>query len=910
MKHLFTLSGVLLCFALSAQQTQPEIGTPAWLAQHQQQQAQQRIAHPVITPQNGNDTLTRLYDSTMCGLNYTYGSQRLGQRFSPIGAAQPAAIAINNIPPCAIVDKAYLWTEALGVAPSITATIVNPASTSTPYAMSLIGSSVDVCWGMNGTHMWRADVTSCIVGNGNYVLSGLPTSLTSSTGVDVEGATLMVIYHDPSASYTGTLLIDDGCHTVTGGTLQHTMTGFSACANSSAGNAFMFVGDMQMPGYMLSMNGNAVAQPQWNWWNQISASTSVTNGQSSCGYSITSGNDCFTLGVAGLYFQTNCNNCSPMSSNISLTTSSTADNCNGNGTASVVATGGSGTYTYLWSPAGQTTSTATGLPGGTYTVSVSDGNSCTSATVAVAYTGMTISSSTTPVTCNALGSASVSVTGGQSPYTYSWAPSGGTGATANNLAPGTYTCTITDNGGCAMTVIDTVGNNASLAVQVVTTDDSCPSPSGAAYAVVSGGQTPYTYLWSPGGQTTSSITNIAAGSYTVTVSDNAGCVVSASDTVHTSNTPFSVYASSPNWGYYICGDTVQLNATSNYPSITTYSWSPATYLNNPNIANPVGTPIGTLTYTVTATSVCGTDTASITVYPDTLNYYNEDICFVTVDTSVNKFLIVWERNNSPSSGTYDLYKETSTAGVYAPLASQPVAQFTTYLDVASNPIVMAERYELGITDTCGNPGYQLSPHHRPVHLQTSAAMLGGWNLSWTQYEGLPIATYNIYRGSALNNLTLLTSVAGTVFTYTDITPPSPPVYYLVEAVHPFGGCSPSLRTFNGSQAQHLTNMLNPISNIATASPDGVNEQQTLTSSFSILPNPTDGQFNLSFLTNRGTATVNVFDALGRVVYAEQINSANGLVNHSMDLRSLAAGVYTVRLQTQDGSAQQRLVISR
>jgi len=77
------------------------------------------------------------------------------------------------------------------------------------------------------------------------------------------------------------------------------------------------------------------------------------------------------------------------------TTSSTAETSSGaaDGTATVVATGGNGSYTYLWSDnAAQTTATATGLSAGTYTVTITDGNGCTNTETVVVDLGNSINS--------------------------------------------------------------------------------------------------------------------------------------------------------------------------------------------------------------------------------------------------------------------------------------------------------------------------------------------------------------------------------------------------------------------------------------------------------------------------------------------------------------------------------------
>jgi hypothetical protein len=897
MKHTLLISALTLVTALSAQQTNPPIGTSAWAQQH----STNRVADPNLNPLNGNDTLNMTYSNTACGLNYTMVSQRLGQRFTPIGIPQPAPFLVSAMPACATVLKAYLYTEALGVAPGITATISTPANVTANVPMTLIGSSVDVCWGMNGTHVWRADVTSLVSTPGTYMIGGLPTTPQSSSGVDVEGATLIVIYQDPSASYTGSIQIDDGCHTKIGGSLTHNMTGFNACAASTSGSAFMLVGDMQMPGYTINMNGQNVVQPQWNWWNEISTATIVTSGQNSCNYNISTGGDCYTLVMAGLYFQTNCQACVPSTASLTVTATSTVASCAGNGSAIATATGGNGNYSYLWTPGGATVANPANLSPGTYTVSVTDGTLCGTATVTVGYNGPVVTTVAQPITCQGLGSAFAGVTGGTGPYTYLWSPSGGTLPIASNLTAGTYTVTVTDATGCVVTGTAAIANNSIFTGYISANPDICPSPSGSVNTTVIGGTAPYTYAWS-NGATTQNISLVPAGVYSVNITDAAGCVVTLADTVVavsglTIATNQFVYAS--------CGDTVNLVASSNDPSAT-YTWSPSATVLNPNAASTSAVPASSMTYYVTATGTCGTDMDSVEVYVDSLNLYNEQICFVTVDTSINKNVIIWERLNSPASGTYNIYRETSVSGVYALIGTQPVSQFTTYVDMTSNPQVMANRYVISTMDNCGQES-DTSFHHRTIHLQVSPSMFGGYNLAWTAYEGLPISTYDIYRGPSISQMTLLTSVAGNVFTYTDVTAPSGNLWYMIEAQHPFGGCSPSLRL---NQPNVLIDNLVTQSNLeSTDDATTVQEGAILQGTLILFPNPNNGNFQLQGTTvGAGNVTIEVFNVLGQSVYSGQV-AANGTFTHQMELNA-AAGVYSVRIISGGQSTTLPVVIQR
>lgn len=208
--------------------------------------------------------------------------------------------------------------------------------------------------------------------------------------------------------------------------------------------------------------------------------------------------------------------------------------CNGgaNGSASIGATGGTSPYTYNWSPAGGTASTASGLTAGSYTCTVTDAHGCAQ-TQSVTFTQPTaivssISSQTNITSCTVTnnGAASISASGGTSPYSYNWAPSGGTASTATGLSAGTYTCTITDANSCTKTQTVTItqpSNNitSSIASQ---TNVSCNGLSNATASVsASGGTGALSYSWTPAGGTSAAATGLSAGTYTCTIKDANNC---------------------------------------------------------------------------------------------------------------------------------------------------------------------------------------------------------------------------------------------------------------------------------------------------------------------------------------------------------------------------------------------------
>ena len=212
---------------------------------------------------------------------------------------------------------------------------------------------------------------------------------------------------------------------------------------------------------------------------------------------------------------------------------STDVSCNnsGDGTASVITTGGTGNYVYAWSttPA-QTTPTATGLSAGTYTITATDDNSC-SATVSVTITEPTpifvsIDNITNANCGDNSGVIGISASGGAGGYTYVWS-NGMMVQDLSGLTADTYTVIVTDMNGCTTSAMAEVMSSISttaLTVAASSTDDNCGSMDGTAIVdSVTGGSGNYTYAWS-NGETTASVSGLAAGSYPVTVTDgDTGC---------------------------------------------------------------------------------------------------------------------------------------------------------------------------------------------------------------------------------------------------------------------------------------------------------------------------------------------------------------------------------------------------
>ena len=206
------------------------------------------------------------------------------------------------------------------------------------------------------------------------------------------------------------------------------------------------------------------------------------------------------------------------------------------GSATAIAAGGTGPYTYSWNTTPvQTGPDATELSAGTYTVTVTDANGCiATGDVTIAEPDpLSVTIIKNDVLCNGdeNGSATVNVQGGTGPYIYSWNTIPvQTTPTINGLAPGAYSVTVTDANGCTATVTVDIIEPAVLTVTATVVDAMCPDTNeGEIELNIIGGIQPYTISWSDhGGFTTQTRTDLYPGTYSVVVSDANGCRASTS----------------------------------------------------------------------------------------------------------------------------------------------------------------------------------------------------------------------------------------------------------------------------------------------------------------------------------------------------------------------------------------------
>ncbi len=476
--------------------------------------------------------------------------------YSAPGIYTTTLIAINSAGRDTLVRNNYVTVSAT---PSLTVTGSNPLC-----AGQASGSATATVTGGTApyTYVWtnnRNTATNSGIASGSYTVT-----VTDANGCSVSGSTTLTAPLAITASATttpafcgnsngtATLAITGGVtpyiiawsnggtsSSITGlaaGSYSYTVTDNNGClrtgsatvgANTTTPTLSFNIQNVSCNGGTngsITVSATGGATPYTYAWGNGGLTNSISN--------LSGGNYSITV--------TDANGCSASTTvfvsqpaAIAINATTTPATCgNSNGSVSATVTGGTGPYTYAWSGSG-TTASITNRASGTYTVTVTDSRSCTAvASFNISNIGApSITINKQDASCNGgnNGSATAVISGGLSPYTILWSNTANT-ATANNLAAGTYTVSVTDANGCSSIASTTIAQPTAVSVALTTTNSSCGGNNGAIIAVGSGGTAPYTYAWSNGGNT-ATINNLAATNYTVTVTDSRGCTGTATATV-------------------------------------------------------------------------------------------------------------------------------------------------------------------------------------------------------------------------------------------------------------------------------------------------------------------------------------------------------------------------------------------
>nr|MBK9653806.1 T9SS type A sorting domain-containing protein [Bacteroidota bacterium] len=805
-------------------------------------------------------------------------------------------------------------TSANGCTTTCSVTITQPAALTCSVA-----STTATCGVCNGT----ATVTAA-GGTPTYTYLWSNAATTSSIS-GLCGGTYTVTTTD-SKGCTST------CTTLVGstGSIACTITGTNVSCNGGSNGSG-------------TVNATGGSGYTYLWNNGVTTQTRTGLAAGTYTATVTSANGCTTT----------CSVTITQPAALTCSVSSTAAACGVcNGTATVTATGGTPTYTYLWSNAA-TTASISGLCGGTYTVTTTDIRGCTTTcTTLIGSTGsIACTIARTNVSCNGgtNGSGTVNATGG-SGYTYLW-NNGVTTQTRTGLAAGTYTATVTSVNGCTTTCSVTITQPAALTTSTSTTPASCGICNGTATATPAGGTAPYTYSWnSIPVKTTATASGLCSGTFVVTVTDSKGCtrtaqaiVGSASSTVTcsiTTNNNVSCFGANN-------GSLTALAAGGTSPY--TYLWS-----NGKTTAINSGVTVGTYTVTITDVNGCTSSCTKVVTQPtqivvvmsgkDASSCNNNDgTATASVSGGTPGYTYVWSNGGTNSTiiglvaGTYtvtvtDSKGCTKTGSI---VILQPAYVCTTfytghaqtywnsnwkpdtlykYLDANFNTVFPAG---LKLQGTCGTA--------KSLLLTSAAAaritMQGTVNVAALTQSYVDPTLLALNNSLAAQLVTLALNIqfdlanpnfAPSTVNFKDLVVDSGPLTGLTvqqifnEGVNALTGCGSAysnsiLRTYAAfiNSSWYIGNKSN---NVLTCPVNNCSKSSTWFStddelSFNAYPNPVLDELAISFISSKDTKfDVVIFDMTGRVVYRQESLATEGANTFRYNTSSFAQGIYTVQLR--------------
>lgn len=464
-----------------------------------------------------------------------------------------------------------------------------PVTLTEPTALAVVMSSTNAnCTAANGTATGTASG-----GTSGYTYVWAPSGGTNPTTTGVIGG-----------FYTVTVTDANGC-TATGNTLINVTTGGTATISN--------VTDVSCNGGSdgsITVSMSATAATSYTYaWTPSGGAAAVASGLTAGTYSVT------VTDNFGCVANSQAVVAEPLVLTLGFTSTNVSCNGGSDGTINATVNGGTTAYSYVWSPSVGSTPTVSSLPINTYSLTVTDAHGCivTGTRAITEPTLLTITPVVTNSNCNQSDGA-ISVTGAGGAGTYTFALNAGAFVNPGNfpgLAANTYTITIKDNNNCTqaypVTVTDLAGPVANISASAnVNCNGVCD---GSATVNVVGGVGPYTFAWQNGSVTTTA-TNLCAGIYTVTATDQNGCVASTGVTI-TQPTPLVANASGVdpkcNGGSDGTGTAGALGGTpgAGYQ----FSW---TTIPAQNTANATGLTAGPYNVIVTDANGC-TSTASITL---------------------------------------------------------------------------------------------------------------------------------------------------------------------------------------------------------------------------------------------------------------------------------------------------------
>lgn len=276
-----------------------------------------------------------------------------------------------------------------------------------------------------------------------------------------------------------------------------------------------------------------------------------------------------------------------------------------------------------------------------------------------------------------------------------------------------------------------------------------------------------------------------------------------------------------------------------------------------------------------------------------------DICLVTVDTASTHNIVVWEKPATTAIDSFLVYRmfpDSSWQQVGA-VAYDSLSIFHDH-DVAADPNVSAHRYTLTTLDTAGFESDQ-SPYHQTMHLTVSTA--GDMLWSWYKIENAsnPVTTFNCYRDdNGIGNFQLINTLAGNQQTWVDSDISLYPNARYVIDVDWSISCDASRENVNTTRS-NLDVRVAP-------TPQGIDEM--LLEQVQVYPNPSNGPIHVRIPAELEATSFVLWSELGAVSYGQSLSQYLRGNQVTIDIPSVAAGMYLLEIQTPAGSITKKVIV--
>jgi len=532
-----------------------------------------------------------------------------------------------------------------------------------------------------------------------------------------------------------------------------------------------------------------------------------------------------------------------------------ADCSDPNGSIDVTVLTGGGDYTYNWSNS-ETTSSISGLASGMYMLTVTDSLGCgLEETFNVGQTGAPIVTlNITDAGCfgTNTGSAEASANGGNAPYSFDWSD-GQSGSIISNIAGGVYDVTVTDNSGCVVITPFAVGSDPEIMIDIAATNPSCGDSNGILVATVTMAQGEVSYIWNDLNSTDSSfVDSLFADTYSVTVTDSAGCTASQSINLNDSGAAILILGSTDN----SCSD--ENNGTA---FVSAFGAGPFTYQWNDGLAqtNDTAVALASGTYAVSVVDTNG--------------------CLSVGNTTVGFFYSLPVVDLGP-----DVASCTGSEVILTPGGGFASYVWSTGASTPSISITSAQQYDVFVTDVngCGNSD------SINVTLATPPVVNLGPDTIVCSEDGT--ATFDLDAGAGFSNYTWSTSET-------------------TQTINVNTGGTYSVTVSNVPECSGSDEVIVVFDDCTRLDADD-NDLRIPQLGLNIYPNPSLGEFVIETSgLPAGEYELTLMSMSGQLLVDQVLTVTNEVISkHNIDLRETDSGIYMIVIKDQSVRLDGRVII--